>query len=919
MKISSNFKRSQLVSAVSMAVAVTGMAAVAPVYAQEEATTLEEVVVTGYRRSLMDSIENKRFNSSIIESISAEDIGKLPDSSIAESLARLPGLAAQRLDGRASRISIRGFGENESATTFNGREQVSISDNRGVEFDLYPSEIMAGVDVYKTPNATLEAEGIAGVINMRTIRPLDTDARIQVKAEYEYNNLGKLNPDSDDTGINTTFSYIGQFADDTVGLAFAHASLDSPGQENRWNAWGYLQGWDGEGDLLGGAKPFVRSSTLTRDSTMLVAQFEPNDRLSVVADALYVDFSDQKILRGVEIPFGWGQMDQTITANSVNGDGVITSATSEGHKILLRNDYEERNAKLKQFGVNVAYEFSDTTTIEFDASRSQVDRDIYSMESYSGTGRGTDEGVGDTITYNLSGQAGATFDLGLDYTDPSLVLLAGQFNWGGQELNDALAAEFGPDFVGYEGKGQDGFINTPVVDDELSSYRLAAEQAVDFGIVSGIEYGVSYRSREKTKVSSGVYLTAGSFPEAGAVPEQYLLGSVPLDFLGIDGILAYNSKALVRDGVYIVTPELSSHATRSWTVSEDVTTLFAMAEIDTSIGGMAVTGNFGFRYIDTEQSSIGNAIASSGIVRQKVAHDYTNFLPSLNLRFELTESQVVRFGVAKTMSRPRMDEMNASFNISVGDTPDQYGNYWTASGGNTSLEPKEATGIDLTYENYFSDEGYFSVALYRKDIDSWNFGGADIINVADFVDTVGESAPDGSTLATVYGTTNGGSGSIEGYEISLALPFNVLSDALDGFGIFASHSGVSSNLKTPGGAEVVLPGLSESIQQATVYYENSGFEARLSLRKRDDFKGDLYGLGFSVEQYDMQGETIVDAQLSYDFAESGIDSLAGLRVYLQGVNLTDEPFVSSQGWQEFVRDYQQYGENYRLGFSYSFD
>jgi len=87
MKISSNFKRSQLVSAVSMAVAVTGMAAVAPVYAQEEATTLEEVVVTGYRRSLMDSIENKRFNSSIIESISAEDIGKLPDSSIAESLA----------------------------------------------------------------------------------------------------------------------------------------------------------------------------------------------------------------------------------------------------------------------------------------------------------------------------------------------------------------------------------------------------------------------------------------------------------------------------------------------------------------------------------------------------------------------------------------------------------------------------------------------------------------------------------------------------------------------------------------------------------------------------------------------------------------------------------------------------------------
>ena len=127
-----------------------------------------------------------------------------------------------------------------SATTFNGREQVSISDNRGVEFDLYPSEIMAEVNVYKTPNATLEAEGIAGVIDMRTIKPLDTESRIQVRAEYEYNNLGKLNPDSDDTGINTTFSYIDQFADDKIGFAFAHARLDSPNQENRWNSWGYL-------------------------------------------------------------------------------------------------------------------------------------------------------------------------------------------------------------------------------------------------------------------------------------------------------------------------------------------------------------------------------------------------------------------------------------------------------------------------------------------------------------------------------------------------------------------------------------------------------------------------------------------------------------------------------------------------------
>ena len=151
-------------SRVTLALLSSGFMALSlPVLAEEavdekakaEEKQIEVIEVKGFRGSIIESINTKRYSSSVVEAISAEDIGKLPDSSIAESLARLPGLAAQRLDGRASKVSIRGFGENESATTFNGREQVSIGDNRGVEFDLYPSEIMSGVTVYKTPNAIL--------------------------------------------------------------------------------------------------------------------------------------------------------------------------------------------------------------------------------------------------------------------------------------------------------------------------------------------------------------------------------------------------------------------------------------------------------------------------------------------------------------------------------------------------------------------------------------------------------------------------------------------------------------------------------------------------------------------------------------------------------------------------------------------
>jgi len=912
------FQRSRLALSVSMALAVSAGAIAPQAFAQDE-EMIEEVIVTGFRKSLADAIEAKRNSSSVIESISAEDIGKLPDSSIAESLARLPGLAAQRLDGRASRISIRGFGENESATTFNGREQVSISDNRGVEFDLYPSEIMSGVDVYKTPDASLDAEGIAGVVNMRSIRPLEADPRLQIKSEFEKNSLGNLNPDADDTGMNGSLSWVEHFADDTIGVAFAYSTMESPNQENRWNSWGF-PGKDVDGTnyaILGGAKPFVRSSTLDRDSMMLVVEADASDKLHITADALYVDFSDQKILRGIEVPFAWGQGSQDPSSFVLDSTtGLITSAVTEGQRVVVRNDYEERNAKLKSFGFNAELDYSDTLSFELDLSRSEVDRQVYSLESYAGTGRGDSEGVADTIGYTLRpGGSGAIFDPGLDYSDQSLILLGGPLTWGWQS---SLNERFNATGTAYENAAQDGFLNNPQIDDELTSLKFAATQMVDSNGISDVQYGISYRERTKTKVSDGYFMTLNNFPDMLAVPDQYNLGSVSLDFIGMGDMIAYNAIGMVRDGYYDLTQETSNHATNSWEVNEEVLSLFAQANIATELAGMTLTGNVGVRYVQTDQSSTGNAVEPVGIVQQTVSHDYSNILPSLNLKLAVDEEQFVRLGIAKTMSRPRMDEMNASFSIGASTTPDTNGNYISAYGGNTSLEPKEALGIDLTYENYFSDEGYFSVALFWKDLNDWIFDGSSEIDVSDYLAAANVVTPNDSTSATVYGKVNGGDGSLKGYEVSLSLPLNMISDSLDGWGVLVSHTGVSSDIKDPNGNEFQLPGLSDSIQNATIYYEKNGLQVRTSVRKRDDFKGEVYGLGFSTNQVDILGETIVDAQVAYDFSEAGISGLEGLSVYLQGSNLTDEPFISTQGSALKTRDYQDYGKNYRLGFSYKF-
>lgn len=896
--------------------------------AEEE---VEVIQVTGFRKSVVESINLKRYSSNVVEAISAEDIGKLPDSSIAESIARLPGLAAQRLDGRASKVSIRGFGENEGGTTLNGREQVSIGDNRGVEFDLYPSEIMSGVTVYKTPNASLEGEGIAGVINLETIKPLNQDGRVvQFNGTYEKTSFDKLNPDGDDDGLKGTFFFMDQFADDTLGVAFAYTTMTSPNQEKRWNAWGYPEFTypDGSsGSILGGAKPFVRSSTLERDSAMLVIESAPTDDLKMTFDALYVDFLDTKRLRGIEVPFAWGQ--GSISADTAVIDeatGFVTSAITEGQRVVVRNDFEERDAELMSLGFNANWAVADEWTLDFDASYSKVERDVWSVESYSGTGRGNDRGAADNLGYTFDGgNTGATFTHGLDYSDYNLIQLGGPLSWG---WSGALNEQHGVVGTEYENQLQDGFINAPTIDDELTSLKLAASQEIDSEFISDISYGVAYREREKTKKSEGYFMTLSSFsyPDNTGmliVPEEYRLGSANLDFIGMGDMIAYDTQGLIDDGYYSLLQESltnSSHATKSWTVNEKVMSAFVQAEIATEVAGMELTGNVGVRYVYTDQSSQGNAFNTvDGVVVAEatdVSHDYNHFLPSLNLILKIDDAQSVRFGAAKTISRARLDEMNASYSATYNQQPDDNGNFWSVSGGNPSLEPKEAIGLDLSYENYFSDEGYFALAFFHKDLKNWIFDGNYEVDMTGVADPATGELPATST-ATGSGKVNGGDGTLWGYEVSATVPFNVFSESLDGFGIIASYTGVESDMEDQNGNDYKLPGLSEEISTFTFYYDNNGFSARASMRHRGDFKGDVYGLGFDTVQVDIVGETVWDAQIGFDFGEAGYESLEGLSIFLQGYNLTEEPFTSLQGDNALqVRDYQDYGSSYLLGFSY---
>ena len=250
--------------------------------AQEQAPQVEQVTVTGYRRALQNAIELKQDSDVIAEAISAEDIGKLPDVSIAESLGRLPGLASQRLNGRSQVISVRGLSPDFTTTLLNGRQQVSVGDNRGVEFDQYPSGLINNVLVYKTPEASLLGQGLAGTVDLRTIRPLEYGERaVSINARYIFNDQNALNYDGDDQGQRVNLFYADQFQDDTVGLALGISHLSNPSQGEQHRVWGYPTVGTGE-FVSGGVDSLVRTSLLERNSFMAVVEWQPNEKFLVL-------------------------------------------------------------------------------------------------------------------------------------------------------------------------------------------------------------------------------------------------------------------------------------------------------------------------------------------------------------------------------------------------------------------------------------------------------------------------------------------------------------------------------------------------------------------------------------------------------------------------------------------------------------
>jgi iron complex outermembrane receptor protein len=925
-KRSQSAAQSYRISPVAIGCALLVIAAGAS--AQQQTQQLETVTVTGIRKGIEASISIKKNSDSIVESVSAEDIGKLPDISIAESLGRLPGLSAQRVAGRAQVISVRGLSPDFATSLLNGREIVSTGDNRSVEFDQYPSELLASVSVYKTPDGGLVGQGLSGTIDMQTVRPLNFGSRVMaVNVRGQKNSLGGA-AGAKGTGNRVSASYIDQFADRTIGLVLGYAHQETPIQEEQvglyepWQAVG--NGWR-PGVAAGtfysdGIKALRRTGVNKRDAFLATAEFRPNKDFTSVVDYYHTKAKQQDTANQFEVNLsgynGGYSPGLNVTSPVVNGNNTFVGGTVSGLYPLIRGMYNDRKDTIDAYGWNNKLKLAGGSTLTADVSYSKADRKEVNLENNTQLVPNGSNAPLDTLKLNFATGGFPTMTPTLSYADPTKLFLRGTI--------------YGS-----------GYGKTPSVVDELKSFKLAGNFPLPDsmkGFFQDVDVGFNYADRSKKKRQPEGNINVGPQGDT-AIPAELQYSPVDLSFAGLGSIPAWNVPGAVGRFMTFNPSETSAAylIPKAWNVYEKTSTGFIKGNIDSELGGVPVRGNVGLQVIRVDQSSTSNywdnnAPAGSNIKPNTDGKVRTDVLPSANLVFSLSNDQTLRLGLARQMARPRVDQLRSGIEFGVDSATGKPG----ASGGNPKADPWIANAFDVSYEKYFGTKAYVAAAAFYKDLKSYVYTQTqDGYDLSAFTKSYvppktcstpagpNQQCPAALSTGTFTAPFNGKGGSLNGVELSASLPLSLVSDTLKGFGIQASASFTHSGIKVKdpessssvGSGDITLPGLSKQVYNLTAYYEADGFEARISQRRRSDFIGEIGNFNGARTLRYVVGENITDMQVGYNFNDG---SLKGLSLLFQVNNLTNAAYQTYAGTKDRPLEYVKWGRTYLLGANYKF-
>lgn len=845
-----------------------------------------DIVISGFRNALRTATAKKKNSDQIVESVSAEDIGKLPDNGIGESIARLPGLAAQRNAGRATIISIRGFGPDFSSTTLNGRQQTTTNDSRAVEFDQYPSQILAGVDVYKSAEADKTAGGLVGSIDLRTVRPLDVGKRVLAVGARGTLVDQKIDPNSSNKGYNAFATYIDTFADGKAGIALSAAYTDDPYQTRDFNAWGF-GGYPGGAQGMNGIKTWSETDKLKRFGVNGTFQVRPDNNFTITIDTFYSRFIDRINQRGFEMPFNCGGgCGHDAISNVTSSNGFVTGATIAGTPII-ENYANDRTADQYAIGWNATWKNGNGWRVMADFSWSRTDRTDTSIQTTAGLGRALPTATG-VVSYTAT-PSGPQFTSNYNGTNPALVLTDVE-GWSGSPV-------------------QAGYDNIRKTKDDLVEAKAEIERDIG-GFLKSIKVGADYTSRTKTLTGLEGFLSPPGGAATAAIPSNLLLTPVTLD-RGLGPIVAYDPRAIVSNGILVFSPNIDGAkgvnygAEKGFNITENVWTPYAMLTLDGDLGGAKLTGNIGVQGVHT-------SIASSSVLFPTVSDNYWMILPSLNLNLRTNSDFVIRFAASKEMMRPRLPDLNNV--ISFGYDPQL--KIYSGGGGNPQLRPYRATAFDLNFEKYFGTKGYVALQLFYKNIDTYIANGNGIFDFSGLPVPANQIVP-ATPIGIINGNANTHGGHMYGAEFAGTLPLEVFSSALSGFGITGGAGYTQTKVYDFNHNVTVIPGYSRWVGSITAFFEKAGFSARGSMRYRSSFLGDFSLYSGGLDRQTVLGETTYDAQLGYDFSSG---SLKGLSVYLSGQNLTNTRSATLGIVTQPLSylKYQTYGRRFVAGATFKF-
>ena len=898
-------RMSRLVGGLLSSVAALTM--VSATYAgAEEADVLEEVVVTGIRGSLQKVLSIKRNATGIVDGISSQDISDFPGFNITEELGRLPGVAITRTNGEGKSITVRGLATEFVRVTINGQTVTSGNQGREVDFDIFASELFGSASITKTTTASMVEGGLAATVDLRSPRPLDLpDFVLRVSGEGTYGGLSR----EVDPRLSAMISK--QFNDGRLGVLATVAYSETYLRADVSQPWRYIDRGNGFADKASGLYDFdgdgvidpefvgavearlPRNQLDIRDRERLgitaAVQFQATDDLLLSFDFLRADLFGKRNRYTMD-----GNLQKNPAARNrddfkiVDGQivkGVWTGVNQRSEELIK---YADEVTNL--FNLEADWDISENWNAFFKVSRSDAFKNIQE-ESYliQGNGDFGYELFGDNLFFK--------FGPAINALDAGNFTLA-QAKRKPVNVNDEEnSARFD---LTYNSDGNGTFR-------QLKFGAYASERDLDVTKWEGV---FSPRLLNGVVVAQGTdaanetTIPIGDFADVLPVSDLFKgFGSIA-DPATRTWIIANLDR--IRETAFFAGPTTTDAMGRkvivaplqqgsSFQVNEKTYSAYAQADFEFD----NVFVNLGGRIVRTEQTSTGFEPAAVGFSDISIDNKYTDFLPSISIRYDATDDIVVRATANRNITRPTISKLTPGRNLDP--------NQKLGKSGNPELEPFRVNSFDLSLEWYFSEEALLSASVFYKDMQSFIITDSSdvVIQGSSLFDDEGNSI-NGQTF-DVTRPENGQGGTVKGLELTYQQPFTFLPGFWSGLGVTANYTYADSNVTTKGGIKTTLQGQSKNSYNIVGYFENDLFNVRLAWGWRDKFVKELrqgrevFWRAFG--QLDISAKYNINEQTALTF---------------EAINLTNSNALQFDELEARGIEYINTGTTYRLGASFNF-